>query len=198
MKLFGSLTSPYVRKVRAVAVEKGLEDQIDLVAMIPWEDPAELHEHNPLGKVPALESKDHGTLYDSRVICAYLDSLKAEPILIPGGTGRWQVMRAEALGDGVLDTAVAIFLERKKPADQQNAKIMARNIAKIRRSVAVMDESLLSFPSLSLAHIATSVALAYLDLRIPDSEWRAGNEGLTVWHKQFQTRPSMTTTAPVE
>src|SRR3974377_2247191 len=136
MKLYFSTTSPYVRKVRVVAIEKGLADRVELVAANPWPDPAAVVAVNPLGKVPTLVTDDGLALYDSPVICEYLDALApAAPLLPRSGSDRWQVLRCQALCDGILDAAVAIVLERRRPEAERSMLSEKRSADAIRRSV---------------------------------------------------------------
>lgn len=199
MKLLGSLTSPYVRKVRVCAFEKNLADQIEFIVRIPFQDPEDLKAANPLGRVPALLREDGPPLYDSRVICAYLDrqSSGVQP-LIPGGAHHWDTLRREALSDGILDNAVAVFMERQRPEGQQSEALIARRRQQIQHGLAVMAQEVPALPGdLTLGHIAFACALGYLTLRMPDIEWRAEQPELARFFDGFAARPSMQATAPV-
>ncbi|MGH8729407.1 MAG: glutathione S-transferase N-terminal domain-containing protein, partial [Burkholderiales bacterium] len=167
MKLIGSLTSPYVRKARIVLVEKRIEYEFEID--IPWNADTRVPVHNPLGKVPVLILDDGLALFDSRVIVEYLDHLTPVGRLL-SETNRQRIIvkRWEALCDGILDAAVAIFLERKR-ADASDSAV-ARQDGKIRAALATAAEELAdknwcAGDAFSLADIALGVALGYLDLR---------------------------------
>ncbi len=199
MKLFCSLTSPYARKVRVVAREKGLSGRIVESLCVPQES-AELRRDNPLGKVPALVLDDGFALYDSPVICAYLDSLAPQPRLIPAdGRERWQVLRAEALADGVLDAAVACMMEARRPDGERSPGAVEHWRGQITRALAEMDEQLPELPDgLNLGQIAFGCALGYLDLRHADLRWRDRHPGLSLWFERIAARPSMVETVAPE
>lgn len=192
MKLFCSLTSPFARKVRVVAREKGLAGRIAEIVCVPQES-EELRRSNPLAKVPALVLDDGLALYDSPVICDYLDSLMPQPRLIPSdGRERWLIKRAEALADGVLDAAVAALMETRRPEGERSPGQIKHWKGQITRALAEMDEQLPELPdALNLGLIAFGCALGYLDLRHADLAWRDHHPGLNLWFERFNTRPSM-------
>jgi glutathione S-transferase len=198
MKLYFSPTSPYVRKVRVVAIEKGLADRIELVPANPWPDPAAVSVANPLGKVPALVLDDGTTLYDSPVICEYLDSLvPARPLVPREGLERWQVLRRQALGDGILDAAVAIVLERRRPEAERSVSAQQRSADAIRRGVAAMAGELRPPAALfDLGQISLAVALAYLAFRLSDLELGTSAAPLRAFWDATRARPSLTATQP--
>lgn len=199
MQLLVSPTSPYARKVRVCVREKGLSGRIEEVFVNPHKDPAELLQQNRLGKIPVLVRDDGEALYDSPVICEYVDSLSAAPRLIPDpGEGRWAVLRAQALADGILDLAVATVMERARPASEQSAPSMARWREKIERAVEGMGATLAALPAtgFDLGRVACAVALGYLDLRLPEYDWRGAQPELIDWHANVAARPSMEQTAP--
>ena len=197
MQLIYAKPSPYSRKVRVVALEKGLAGRIEDVVVSPMEDPAALLDANPLGKVPALRLDDGRCLYDSWVICEYLDSLCSTSRLIPDGDARFDVLRRCALADGVLDAAVTARLELLRPEDHRWAPWTDRQRRAIARGLAAMEQDLASLgASLTLAHIEFAVALEYLDFRLPDIAWRDAHPALAAWLGEFGQRPSMQATAP--
>lgn len=198
MKLFYSTTSPYARKVRVTALEKGLTDRIELRHCNPHAPEPELLAANPMGRVPTLVLDSGESLFDSPVICEWLDELAEQPRLIPpSAPERWAVLRGQALADGMLDDAVAIVLERRRPEVQQNADLLAARSAALMRCVDALEST---FPDvaapLSLAHIAQGCALGYLDFRLPELDWRTGHQALTRWFEGFSQRPAMTETGP--
>ncbi len=198
MKLFFSPTSPYVRKVRVVALEKGLADRIELVPANPWPDPAAVSAANPLGKVPALTLADGTALYDSPVICEYLDSLvPASPLLPREGPKRFKVLRQQALADGVLDAAVSIVLERRRPEAQRSPEAVARAEEAIRRSVAAMASEVRPADApFDLGQISLAVALGYLEFRLPELAQGAAGPAVRAFWEAARERPSLASTRP--
>jgi glutathione S-transferase len=198
MKLYYSPTSPYVRKVRVVAIEKGLADRIELVEANPWSDLATVASVNPLGKVPALITDDGLTLYDSPVICEYLDVLvPAAPLIPRSGAGRWQVLRCEALCDGILDAAVAIVLERRRPEAERSVLSERRSADAIRRSLAALVTELRpAATAFDLSQISIGVALGYLEFRLGDLDLGAGQPAIRDWWAATRGRPSLVATRP--
>jgi glutathione S-transferase len=183
------------------AREKDLMPMIEEVAVNPWGDDdiiAELHAVNPLGRVPALMGPSGEGYFDSRVICAFLDAQGQEPRLVPeSGPDRFRVLRAEALADGILDSAVAHVLEGRRPEGQRSEQMQQRCRLAIGRGLSALREALPYLPrSISLGHIAFATVLGYLDFRLPQIEWRNGHEGLEGWYAEVSARPSFIETAP--
>jgi glutathione S-transferase len=198
MKLFYSTTSPYSRKARVIAIEKGLADRLALEHCNPHELFPPLLEANPLHRVPTLVTDSGEVLFDSPVICEWLDSLVPEPCLLPaGGSPRWMVLRGQALADGMLDDAVAIVLERRRPENLQSAETIDARQAVLLRCAGVLEADVPALPrTLNLAHISVGCALGYLDFRMPELDWRSGHPALTEWFEQFAHRPAMMATRP--
>jgi glutathione S-transferase len=198
MQLFYSPTSPYARKCRVVARERGLMADLEEVACNPQQDPPELQAKNPLGKVPALILDDGTALFDSPVIAEYLDGLGNAPALIPAaGAPRFKVLVAAALGQGVTDAAYNAAMEARRPEGERSPAAVARWRAAITRGLDHMMEHLQGLPGdLTLGHIACGAALGYLDLRHGDLNWRDGRDELAAWFKEFGARPSMRETDP--
>lgn len=201
MKLIGSLTSPYVRKVRVVMAEKKLE--YELVLDDVWAENAQILEYNPLGKVPCLIMDDHGRLFDSRVIVEYLDTLSPVGRLIPQhGRERAATKCWEAIADGILDAAVAIRVEStQRPPELRSDSWVQRQESKIIAALNSMNETLGDDPfcmgvNLSLADLAVGCALSYLDMRHPDIAWREQYSNLSRLYEKLEVRPSFTTTEP--
>lgn len=198
MQLYYSSSSPYARKVRVILREKGLLAGTMETLCNPYGDPAELRAHNRLGKVPTLVTDDDGVLYDSPVICEYLDAAGGEPLLVPAaGAARWAVLRAQALADGVLDLAVPLTLELRRPEGERSPATMQRWQGQIGAALDVMADEIAGLPDgITLGHLACAVALGYLDFRHDDLAWREGRAALADWLADFAERPALAETAP--
>jgi glutathione S-transferase len=204
MKLYYSPTSPFVRKVLIAAFETGLYERIEKLPVqnSPTQPSDALNQTNPLGKIPTLIADDGLELFDSQVICEYLDTLHRGPKLIPAtGPARWKTLRLHALADGVMDAAVLMRYEVwLRPAELrwqdwiqgQTAKI-ERGLAALERDVAGLDDT---GDTIDLGTISLACALGYLDLRFPDMSWRAQRPQLAAWLARFAERPSFQATQP--
>ncbi|MEN9630094.1 MAG: hypothetical protein RJA10_3322 [Pseudomonadota bacterium] len=202
MKLIGSLTSPYVRKVRVVMAEKKLDFQ--LVLEDPWGTDAVL-DFNPLGKVPCLVMEGGEAVFDSRVIVEYLDTLSPVGKLIPpSGRERTEVRTWEALADGLLDAAVAARLEQTwagRTPEQRSAAWVERQMSRVHASLKAMSQGLGDKPwcagtHFSLADVAVGCALGYLDFRFGHIDWRPDYPNLKKLHDKLALRQSFIDTAP--
>jgi glutathione S-transferase len=196
MKLLGTLTSPYTRKARLVALEKELP--CSFVVDPPREPGSQVPRANPLARVPTLVLDDGTVIYDSPVICEYLDSLHDRPALIPRSDplARMRVRRWEALADGIMDSAVVVRLESLRPPERQDAATTALHGGAITRALAHADAQLSGRPwcegdALSLADLALVSALLYLDLRQPERDWRGQHPVLATFAARLCARPSV-------
>lgn len=200
MRLRYSPTSPYVRKVTATAHELGLFDRLELVPTNAWDPASDLPADNPLGKVPTLLLDDGEVLYDSPVICAYLDALAGHRLLPASGPERWRVLRNEALADGVLDAAVLIFIERnKRPEGERSAWWEQLQLDTVNRAVDALERYAADFgASADLGQLTAACALGYLDFRLPELAWRSGHPALERWFGEFAARPALQATTPVD
>lgn len=201
MRLIGSLSSPYVRKVRIVLAEK--QTKYEWLAEDVWSANSTIQRSNPLGKVPCLILEGGNALYDSRVICQYLDSQPPAHSLIPETLAkRIDVLRWEALTDGVLDAGVLIRLEQtQRDAPQRSERWVARQRGKVNAGLDVMAEQLggrdwCVSERLTLADIAVGAALGWLEFRLPELAWRAHHPQLGRYYDRLMTRPSFRETAP--
>ena len=201
MKLIGSVTSAYVRKARVVLAEKKLDYQFELENV--WAPETKIASSNPLGKVPCLVMEDGSTMYDSRVIAEYLDTLTPVCKLLPANSrDRANVKVWEALADGVLDAAVLAYLERTwRPAGQQSQAWFDRQMGKVHGGLAVMAENLGEQPfcmgiHYTLADVAVGCTLGWLAFRFPDIAWRASYPNLARLFDKLSERPSFKDTAP--
>lgn len=200
MKLIGSLTSPYVRKIRIVLAEKKID--YELVIASPWVAGSQVSALNPLGKVPVLVLDDQSTLYDSRVIAEYLDTVAPNNRLIPvSGRERISVKRWEALADGVLDAAVAALLESRRADGERSPAWMEKQRGKTTLALRVMSEELGEQPwcrgnSFTLADIAVGCALGYLCFRFEDIRWSEQYPNLAQLYQKLMKRPAFADSVP--
>lgn len=198
MQLFYSKTSPYSRKVRMLIVEKGIENKFTQTICNPFDNPRDLLLFNPLGKVPTLVIDDNFALYDSPVICEYIDSLLPARRLIPeSGLYRWQVLSWQALCDGVLDAAYNLVMEYRRMPDQQSAHWIDHWQTEIYRALDLIETSVEDFSqNITLSQICLGAALGYLDFRLPALDWRKAHSNTFDWYETFKLRPSMVETKP--
>ena len=200
MKLIASLTSPYVRKVRIVLAEKKID--CDLVLDSPWVEGNQVAVSNPLGKIHVLLLDDESPLYDSRVIAEYLDTVAPNNRLLPAsGRERISVKRWEALADGVIDAAVAAFLEARRPDGERSTSWIERQRGKVNQALKVMSDDLGDQPwchgsGLSLADIAVGCALGYVSFRLGDIHWREQYPNLAQLYEKLMRRPAFAETVP--
>lgn len=203
MRLYHSPTSPYVRKVMLLIHEAGLVGRVALVraAGTPL-DPGTLPiAHNPLGKVPVLETAD-GAIYDSRVICRYLDRV-AGAGAYPDDAGIWRTLTLEALADGILDAALLMVYEtRLRPEEVRFAPWVDAQATKIVRALDALDTDWLAHLTdvrtgcPDMGTIAVAAALGYVDFRLGHLNWRNDRPGLAAWEAGFAQRPAMIATVP--
>ena len=197
MKLFYSKTSPYSRKVRMMIHEKGLQQAITSVTCNPFDEVPELGAANSLGKVPTLILDDGSSLYDSPVICAYLDTLTPGRLIPESGRERWNVLRSEALCDGILDATYNIVMERRRDTQEQSAGWIVQWKSQVSRSLDHIEASIGMLPNqVTLAHLALGAALGYLDFRLSDLGWRSQCPALAAWYGDFSVRDAMQNTRP--
>lgn len=199
MKLTLSPTSPYVRKARAVIIERGLGDRVELVPTDPWNDADPLPKTNPLGRVPALVGEDGEVYAGSSLVVEYLDSLEGGRRLYPAeGSERFRALRLYALAEGILDSSINCVIELlRRPEDKRWTGWVARQHEKIRRTLDVLEPlvpGLAAEPTIGEINLAC--ALGYLDLRLPDLEWRKGRPALAAWYEEVAKRPSLAETVP--
>ena len=198
MKLTDSPASPFVRKVKVLAIETGLDSRLELTRLATADLSPELLAMNPIGKIPALTTDDGMRLDDSPLICEYLDSLHDGPKMIPAsGPARWKVLNVAAIVDGFLDAAVA----RRGEASRPDGERSPANIEKLRlRMERCLDdlEAMVDTlgATLDLAHICTGIACGYADFRWASEPWRGTRPKLAAWYETFADRPSMQATTP--
>jgi glutathione S-transferase len=201
MKLIGSLSSPYVRKVRVVMAEKKLD--YDFVLEDVWAPDTKIQQSNPLGKVPCLVMEDGGAMFDSRVIVEYLDTLTPVGKLIPpNGRERAEVKCWEALADGITDAAVLVRLERtQRPEEQQSQQWIARQLTKMQQGLKAMsaglkDTAFCTGSHYTLADVAVGCTLGWISFRFPEIDWRSDHPNLAKLFDKLAERPSFKDTMP--
>ena len=201
MRLWFNPASPFARKVRIVAREAGLAERIEEVGIMvsPVKPHAELARENPLVKIPALATPDAGTLYDSPVICEYLDSLHGGKALFPkAGAERWRELRLQALGDGILEAAVLMRYEGAvRPKALQWSDWVAGQLGKVRGGLDALEQECADWGGrFAIGEITAACVLGYLDFRFPDEAWRKSHPVLEKWYAGISQRPSVKATAP--
>lgn len=201
MKLYYAAASPFVRTVLVCLHEANLINQVELVevAITPVSPGETVPAKNPLGKIPALERDSGPTLYDSRVICRYLDDL-ATANLYPEPPMLWETLTLEATAQGIMEAAVLMVYEgRVRPEDKQYGGWLDAQWLKITRALDAVESRWMSHLAgpLDIAQISMACALGYLDFRHPDKDWRAGRPSLAAWEAKWAERPSMKATVPV-
>jgi glutathione S-transferase len=198
MKLYHSPTSPYVRKVLMTAIELGLRERIELVPVqnSPVEPSAALNQTNPIGKIPALITDEGVELYDSPVICEYLDTLHQGARLFPAsGPARWDVLRQQALADGIMDAAVLVRYETwLRPAELRWNDWTEGQTSKIERALDVLEGQVVGLAGITIGTISIACALGYLDLRLGHLGWRDRRPQLSSWLADFGQRLSFQST----
>ena len=201
MKLHWSPRSPFVRKVMVFAHETGLVDRLTCVrTVVAMKAPnAALLPDNPLSKIPTLVLDDGSPLYDSGVICEYLDTLHDQAKLFPAeGAARWAALRRQALGDGFLDFLLLWRHERERsPTSQTLLDAFALKYQATMKSLE-QEAMALGRTPFGIGHIAIGCGLSYLDFRFPDLAWRDGYPQIATWHASFAQRPSAKATEVVE
>jgi glutathione S-transferase len=201
MKLFHTPASPFARKVRACAISRGIDRQIELVGVNPWNASADLLAANPLSKVPCLVTADGVALFDSPVICEFLDSIDslagALPLFPRSGGARWRALKFQALADGIMDAAVIRRRELGRPREVARDENIARQKMLVEGAVDLLERDL-PHQTLDIGSIAVACALGYLDFRWAVNPWRPGHPLLAAWYAEFAENPGIAGTVPSE
>ena len=192
MRLHATTTSPFVRKVLVVAHETGLISRIELMPTNPHADEC-LRLDNPLCKIPTLILDGGDVLFDSPVICEYLDSLHSQAKLFPpAGPARWHALQMQALGDGILDATLSRRMEIMRAKNEQSPEWIERWKLAASTSMDWLDARMHQLDgAVTIGHVAIGCALGYFGVRFPDDPWQAGRFNLARWYEQFAQRPSM-------
>ena len=193
MKLVGTKTSPYVRKIRVILAEKNLP--YDFVEESAWTAETKVPNYNPLNKVPALVMDDGEAIYDSMVISEYLDAVSGGGLIPTDPAQRAKARRDEALGNGIADAGITVRLERQRDASKQDAAWIARQLAKVNAGIATLSRNLGSKDYLggarpSVGDIACACALFWAEFRMPELKWRETHPNLKGWAERMESRPS--------
>jgi len=200
VKLRFSPASPFVRKVTVAALETGLDARLERVpaSVAPTKPNPDIQKDNPLAKVPALVLDNGETLYDSPVICEYLDSLHGGAKMFPAaGAARWTALRRQALADGILDAAVLTRYESIRPDQHKWKAWMDGQMAKVQGALTAFEaEAGALGATVDIGTITLGCALGYLDFRFADLGWRKSCPKLATWYERFAARPSMQATVP--
>lgn len=197
MKLYSNSASPFGRKCKVIAQELGLK--LEVVRTLPVQDP-DFRRVNPLGKIPALVLDDGSVLFDSRVICEYLNDrggggfFPVDTIWKNAGN-RWKSLGLQALGDGVSDAAVAWVMLGREPVPPEATR--ARQIAAIEAGLDAAEHVTLQAP-VTIGEVSIGCALGYIDFRLPDMDWRATRPRLAAWYAVFSQWPPMQATLPAQ
>ena len=200
MKLWHNPASPFARKVRIVSRETGLAESIEeiSIAVSPVKPHPDLARENPLVKIPALSTPQDGTLYDSDVICEYLDSLRGGKLFPKTGPERWRELRLQSLCDGILEAAVLMRYENAvRPEALRWKEWTEGQFGKVRGGLDAMErECPVWGERFGIGEVTAACVLGYLDFRFPDLDWRKAHPNLASWYAIFSQRPSMLATAP--
>lgn len=197
MKLYITTPSPYARKCRIVAREKGLADRIEEVAVDPYGNAPELLASNPVVQVPTLIAQDSLPITDSPVICEYLDALGEGPILLPAaGEARLRVRRLETLANGALEMGVKLLLEKRRPESERSPSWMARWAANLDRALDALEAASPDAARLDMGVITAGVAVTWISFRHPDIDWKDGRPNLVALQAALEVRPSFASTRP--
>jgi glutathione S-transferase len=196
VKLYYSPTSPYVRKVVACAIIRGLDGRIERHVTNPHESPDDLLADNPLSKVPCLVTDDGLSLFGSQLICEYLDSVGDEMQLFPAhGAPRWRALKFQSVGDGILDAAVPWRGEQAKPQEAARDQQIARYRDAIDRAVDTLERDP-PHKIVDIGSITVACALGYLDFRFASHPWRPGHPRLAAWYEAFARNKGIAETVP--
>jgi len=201
VKLYYSSNSPYARKARIIIHELDLTPRVeDVIVTLPAD--AKLRAINPLGKIPALILDDNSVIYDSPVICEYLDELGKGKFfprasLLREAQGRWRALTLQALGDGLADAIVRRNQEKRLPPEKQSSEVIERQTKAVEAAFAVADRAAAKFPAEpTIGEIAIACAIGYLVLRVPHDGWRDRYPQLARWYEVFSKFPSAQATKP--
>ena len=195
MKLLYTKRSPYARKVHILAIEKNLS--LEFIEEDLAKKSAVLLKSNPMGKIPALILDNGECLFDNPVICEYLDALNDTPVLIPRqGKERFEVLCLAAVGDGLMDTAIVLYMEKTRHPEGFHQVFVDNQQETLKNCLTFYENNISRLKELSLASIAAAVAVGYINFRLPHLNPPGQYKNLSAWFAEFSKRPSMVTTVP--
>ncbi|WP_396594981.1 glutathione S-transferase N-terminal domain-containing protein [Brevundimonas sp. R86498] len=198
MKLYITAPSPFARKCRIVAREKGLMDRIHEVAIDPYASPEELTAVNPIAQAPALLTDGGLSLADSQLICEWLDAHGTGPRLLPPeGPERWRIRRVETLASGALEMGVKRVLELRRPESERSPSWLARWTTNMARALDALEAAALVPEPLDMGVITAGCAVTWIGFRHPDFDWKTGRPGLVALQTALEARASFQQTMPV-
>jgi glutathione S-transferase len=194
MRLWYAPTSPFARKVRIAAHELGLKSRIELIAANPWSD-QRLRRLYPLSKVPTLVLDTDEVIFESAVICDYLDSLgPVRRLHSAAARERWHALLLQGLADGASTAAGRLYADEHRPENERSPAMMERFRVAIDASLTALDRDQHPSEGLTVGHVSVAAFLGYLDFRWPERDWRSTRPRLREWFSEFSQRPSMTST----
>jgi len=197
MKLYITTPSPFARKVRIVAHEKGLAARIEEVAVDPYGNDPLLVASNPVVQVPTLIAEDGQALNDSPVICDYLNRIGSGPDLLPVDTADWlKVKRLETLGNQALEMGVKLVLEKRRPEHERSAMWIERWTNHMGRALDALEAEDLSADDLNMGSLTAAIAASWISFRHPDYEWQSTRPQLVAFTAAMEARDSFKATAP--
>jgi len=197
MKLYITTPSPYARKVRIVARERGLADRVEEIAVDPYGNAPELLATNPIVQVPTLIAQDGVPLTDSPVIAEYLDGLGDGPRLLPAdGSERWAVKRVETLANAALEMGVKLLLEKRRPEHERSPSWMARWTDNMGRALDALEAAAPDADRFDMGVLTAGVAVTWIGFRHPDYDWKASRPKLVALQTALEARPSFIDTYP--
>ncbi|MEI9992659.1 MAG: glutathione S-transferase [Rhizomicrobium sp.] len=201
MKLYWASRSPFVRKVMILAHETGQAERLTLASTAVSMTKANevLLNDNPLSKIPTLVLDDGRPLYDSRLICEYLDALHGQRKFFPeAGEARWDALRRQALGDGLMDALILWRQERLKTLERQTPELLTAFALKVATALDQLEEQAeaLAEAPFDIGSVTLGCMLSYIDFRFADLSWRSDRPLLAAWHEGFESRPSVRATRP--
>jgi glutathione S-transferase len=198
MKLRYSPTSPFARKVLVVAQETGLQNRLELIKTATLVPDAQLTRDNPLQKIPALLLENGESLFDSPVICEYLDSLHDGAKMFPAsGQDRWTALRRQALADGMIDASILRRYESMRPVELRSANWDAAQKLKVDQGLAALEGEVARFgQQIDIGTLTIAILLDYLNFRFAAEDWIGRCPTLAAWHQEISQRPSLASTLP--
>ena len=198
MKLYITTPSPFARKVRIVAREKGLSERVEEIAVDPYANAPELLATNPVVQVPTLIAEDGLPLTDSPVICEYLDVIGSGPRLLPAeGPERLRIKRLETLAGATLEMGVKLVLEKRRPEQERSPSWISRWTFNMGRALDALEAAAPDADDFNMGVLSAGVAVSWISFRHPDCDWKSGRPNLVALQAALEQRPSFRATVPV-